>query len=359
MFILEAIGIVAFAFAGAIEAIRARLDLFGVAVCAIVTAIGGGIIRDVLLGVHPPVGMATWWYLVACTLTAMLVFCLYPRLTGHRLLLQVADAIGLALFAVTGATKAMELGTPVHVAGMIGMLNGVGGGVIRDMLLGRIPSVLRIEFYALPALGGSLILALGQRYHILPNQMTTVVAMFTIFVMRMVTVLLGWNLPVKRTKEVKPRTHLDEDDVERTLRLPRFAGTYGVMTPPHMPPGRSSSAPRRAVRHTLSSDGGRDGNRALVTNQHHARDLHRTVVRAERVPVRAPSTTAIPAPICESAQEHPSQRRPHAAQAGQATGPHADRARQSGGAARPTSADPRAERAEVRRAGPGNRWVSG
>lgn len=361
MFILEAIGIVAFAVAGATEAIRARLDLFGVTVSAIVTAIGGGVIRDILLGVHPPVGMATWWYLAACTVTAMVVFCLYPRLTGHRLLLQTADAIGLALFAVTGATKAMELGTPVYVAGMIGMLNGVGGGVLRDMLLGRIPSVLRVELYALPALGGSLVLALDKQYHLLPDQITTLVAMLIIFTTRMAAVLFDWNLPVRRTKEAKPKNLLAEDDPERTLQLPFFAETHGLMTPPHVLPAKPNPAPRRAVRHPLPHDRRPAGNRAPFTNQHRAGDVRPAVVRAERKHTRAPSTAARPAnlPIGNPAQEHPSRRRPDTTQAGQAPGPHADRARQSGGAARPASADPRVQQTEVPRAGPENRWTSG
>lgn len=360
MFILEAIGIVAFAVAGSTEAIRARLDLFGVTVAAIVTAIGGGVIRDILLGVHPPVGMATWWYLVACTVTAMLVFCFYPKLTGHRLLLQTADAIGLALFAATGAAKAMELGTPVYVAGTIGMLNGVGGGILRDMLLGRISSVLRVELYALPALGGSLVLALGEQYHFLPHQMTTLVAMLIIFTTRMAAVLFDWNLPVRRTKEAKPRNLLAEDDAERTLQLPRFTEVHGLMTPPHVLPAKATPAQRRAVRHPLPHDRRPAGNRAPFTNQHYAGDVRPAVVRTESGHTRAPSTTAHPVnpPIGNPAKEHPSRRRPEPAQAGQAPGPHADRVRQSGEVARPVSADPRVQQAQIRRAGPENPWTS-
>ncbi|GGU85781.1 trimeric intracellular cation channel family protein [Lentzea flava] len=360
MFILEAIGIVAFAVAGATEAIRARLDLFGVTVSAIVTAIGGGVIRDILLGVHPPVGMATWWYLVACTATAMLVFCLYPRLTGHRLLLQAADAIGLALFAVTGTTKAMELATPVHVATMIGMLNGVGGGVLRDMLLRRIPSVLRVELYALPALAGSLILALDQQYHLLPNQMTTLVAMLIIFTTRMAAVLFDWNLPVRRTKETKPKNLLPEDGAERTLPLPRFTATHSPMTPPHVLPTKANPAPRQAARHPPPRDRRPPGNRTPFTNQHRASDVRPAAFRTETGSTRASSTAAHPAhpPTGSPAQEHPSRRRPETTQAGQAPGPHADRAHRSGSAARPAIADPRVHQTEVRRAGPETRWTS-
>lgn len=238
MIFLEAIGIVAFAVAGAAAAVRTHLDLFGVVVAATVTAIGGGIIRDILLGLEPPVGLATWWYLVACIATAVLIFSFYPRLPEMRLPLQTADAIGLALFAVTGATKAVEHGVPFYVAGVIGMLNGVGGGVIREMLMGQVPSIMREELYAIPALAGSLILALGHLYHVLPDQAMTLVAMLIIFAMRMAALLFKWNLPVRRLKKEQQANFLPrENDSERTVQLPV------VLPGPH---GRHSRGPRVA-----------------------------------------------------------------------------------------------------------------
>lgn len=161
MLILEAIGIVGCAFAGAVDAVRARLDLFGAVMVAIVTALGGGTLRDVLLGVFPPVPLVTPWYFVVCAATALLVCAFRSKLARLRLPMEAADAVALALFTVTGATKAMQHGTPYYTAAVIGLVNGIGGGLVRDSILGRVPAVVRGEIYAIPAFGGALLLALS------------------------------------------------------------------------------------------------------------------------------------------------------------------------------------------------------
>lgn len=212
MLLLEIIGTIASAFVGASHAVRARADLFGVVMAAIVTAIGGGVLRDVLLGVHPSTALVTWWYSAVGIAVAVLVFCLYPRLTGLRLSVEFGDALGLAAFSMTGATRAMEHGLPVYLAGAIGMINGIGGGMLRDVMLARVPFVLREEVYALPALGGSLLLAFG-----FPDRAVTLAAAFVIVAARMVAVLFQWNLPTARTER-----RLPESDPERTVQIPRY-----------------------------------------------------------------------------------------------------------------------------------------
>ncbi|WP_333779661.1 trimeric intracellular cation channel family protein [Saccharopolyspora indica] len=201
--VLDMVGIVAFALAGAVDAVRARLDFFGTVVVAALTAIGGGIIRDVLLGVHPPVGIHTARYLLACAATALIVFLWYPRAARLKLSVQFADAIGLALFAITGATRAMEHGTPIYTAALIGMINGVGGGIIRDVLLVRIPMVLRQEIYALPALGGAALLAAGMQLE-LPQEFLVPTVAVIIVAVRMLAVLRNWNLPAGRLLSKAP-----------------------------------------------------------------------------------------------------------------------------------------------------------
>ncbi|GAA3543775.1 hypothetical protein GCM10022222_29300 [Amycolatopsis ultiminotia] len=195
--VMEALGIVAFAFAGAMDGARSRLDLFGIGTAAILTAIGGGVLRDILLGVEPPVGLQTTWYFLAGLATAAAVVLWYPHLSRLNRSVQFCDAVGLAMFAITGATKAMEHGTSVYVAGIIGLINGVGGGLMRDVLIRRVPTVLRKEIYALPALGGGILVGVGFILH-LPSDIVAVVTVPIVVAVRMLAILLNWHLPTTR-----------------------------------------------------------------------------------------------------------------------------------------------------------------
>ena len=154
---LDLFGIVVFSLSGALMAGRYKLDPFGVVVLAAVTAIGGGTIRDVILGT------TVFWvahpiYLTVILVSAILtiIFIRRPRLIPKRFLL-IADAFGLALFAVLGTQKALNLDVPISVAIVMGAITGCAGGMIRDVLCNVIPMILRQEIYALAAiLGGSL-----------------------------------------------------------------------------------------------------------------------------------------------------------------------------------------------------------
>ncbi|MFE5502821.1 trimeric intracellular cation channel family protein [Amycolatopsis japonica] len=195
MLVLEAVGIVAFAYAGAAEALRARLDVFGVVVAAIVTAIGGGVLRDVLLGVHPPVGMLTAWYFVASIATALTVFFGYATLQRLGTAVQLADAVGLAMFTVTGTSKALGAGAPWYAAASVGMINAVGGGMVIETMLRRTPTVLRKDIYALPALGGGIVMAAGVAAG-LPATASTLTVVALVVTVRMLAIRFDWHLAI-------------------------------------------------------------------------------------------------------------------------------------------------------------------
>ncbi|WP_040407175.1 trimeric intracellular cation channel family protein [Amycolatopsis nigrescens] len=191
------VGLVAFAASGALAAVRARLDLFGVVVLGLTTALGGGIIRDVLLGVHPPVTLRTWPYLAVGAATALLVFAFHPQVARLRRAVLLADALGLGVFATAGTSTALAAGTPVYTACLIGMTTGIGGGALRDLLLREIPLVLRKEIYAVAALAGAVLVGLGQLLRLPPGPVT-VVAAVTVVAIRVLALWRRWNAPVAR-----------------------------------------------------------------------------------------------------------------------------------------------------------------
>ena len=158
---LDIFGVIVFAFSGALMAGRYKLDPFGVVVLASVTAIGGGTIRDVILQT-PVFWVVNPYYLYVILATALLTILLIrqPKRIPKRFLL-IADALGLALFAVLGTQKSLELGAAIPVAVVLGTITGVAGGMIRDVLCNVIPMILRQEIYALAAiLGGGLFVLL-------------------------------------------------------------------------------------------------------------------------------------------------------------------------------------------------------
>lgn len=153
---LDYFGVVVFALSGALMAGRYRLDPFGVIVLAGVTAIGGGTVRDIILGALPVFWFEQTEYIVIITLTALFTIALVrkPKRVPKKFLL-VADAFGLALFAVLGAQKALAYDAPPIIAVMMGIITGVFGGLIRDVLCNVVPMILRQEIYAVAALVGS------------------------------------------------------------------------------------------------------------------------------------------------------------------------------------------------------------
>lgn len=195
---LELLGIVAFAASGALAAVRKRLDVFGVVVIGVTTALGGGIIRDVLLGVQPPTSLRTWPFLAVSAVTALVVFFFHPQVARLRKPMLVADAIGLGLFATSGTIVALRLGAPVYTAILVGMTTGIGGGAIRDVLLREIPEVLRPGIiYALAALLGAAIVGVGHLVR-LPEVPVAIVAAVSVVAIRLLALWRKWNAPVPR-----------------------------------------------------------------------------------------------------------------------------------------------------------------
>ena len=165
MFVLELIGAAAFAVSGAMVAIEKKADIFGVLFLAVTTALGGGVIRDVLIGRIPPVMFVSYWYLLISVVAALAVFIdAYLRSEKYKLHLDkldsvnnVFDAIGLAVFTVSGMNAAMPVSDNVILVLFVGMCTGVGGGMLRDVMTNTMPKVLRKRVYAVASLfGGGL-----------------------------------------------------------------------------------------------------------------------------------------------------------------------------------------------------------
>jgi uncharacterized membrane protein YeiH len=162
--VLDLAGTFAFALNGALTAVRtARLDIVGVVVLGMITALGGGILRDILLGSLPPATFSDWRYLVVAAAGGLVAFVLSRQLERLATPITVFDALGLSLFAVTGAGRAVELGAGVGQSILLGTITAVGGGTIRDVLIRRIPTVLSSELYAIPAAVGAGVVVVAAR----------------------------------------------------------------------------------------------------------------------------------------------------------------------------------------------------
>ena len=162
--VLDLLGTFAFALNGALTAVRAaRLDIVGVVTLGMITALGGGILRDVLLGALPPATFSDWRYLVVAAAGGLLAFALSRQLQRLSRTIAVFDALGLSLFAVTGATKALGLGAGFGQSVLLGAITAVGGGTLRDVLVREVPTVLRSELYAIPALLGAVVVVSAAR----------------------------------------------------------------------------------------------------------------------------------------------------------------------------------------------------
>lgn len=194
---LELTGTFVFALSGALAAVRARLDVFGVVVVATVTAIGGGVIRDVLLGSTPPNALRHWFYLAVPAAAGVLAFFWHPQVTRMRRPIVVLDAAGLGLFTVTGTRLALQHGLGPTGACALGVLTGIGGGVLRDVLLREIPLVLRREIYALASAVGAVLVVIGHKIHAL-NLAWQIGAAAAVFAVRVLAARRRWSAPTPR-----------------------------------------------------------------------------------------------------------------------------------------------------------------
>lgn len=195
--VLDLLGIFVFAISGALVAVRKELDVFGVLVLAGTTGLGGGFLRDVLIDATPPASLADWRYLLVPVAAGLLTFAYHPALGRMERMVNVFDAFGLALFCVAGALKAVDYGLGPLPAALLGMVTGVGGGMVRDLLAGRVPVVFRSELYATPALAGALVAVLLDRGDV-PFGLAALAGATVCLVWRLLALWRGWQAPVPR-----------------------------------------------------------------------------------------------------------------------------------------------------------------
>lgn len=194
LLVADIAGTLVFAVEGALAAVNGNLDLIGIMVLAFCTALGGGIVRDILLGALPPAALRDWRYPTVAFTGAALVFFLHPVRAIPTPALQTLDAAGLAMFAIAGTQKAMLHKMSPLVAVMLGTITGVGGGTIRDVLLNQVPNVLRFEVYATAALVGSACMIAANRLRF-PSNVAASVGGITRFLVRILSIRQHWNLP--------------------------------------------------------------------------------------------------------------------------------------------------------------------
>ena len=203
LIVLELAGTFVFALSGAAAGVKYRLDLFGVVALSCATATAGGITRDVLLGAVPPAALRDWRYLAIAVLAGLLVFFSSSRPERQQRLRNVVltfDAAGLALFAVSGTQTALGYGLNPVMAALLGMLTGIGGGMLRDVLVSDIPVVLHSDLYAVAALAGAIAVVAG---HVLnaPPAASAVAGAAVCFGIRLVALWRGWRLPTAGEKD--------------------------------------------------------------------------------------------------------------------------------------------------------------
>lgn len=196
---LNLIGTFAFGLSGGILAVKKRMDLFGVLVLSVTTGLGGGIIRDLILGHTPPATVTDWRYLAAAGLAGVLVFVWYGKIANHGTFIVTFDAAGLSVFTVTGTLIALNAGLGPIPAALLGMVTGVGGGVLRDVLAAEVPLILRSEIYAVASLLGAIIIIAASQigFSGVPVEIVAALATFTL---RMVSFRRGWRIPIAMPK---------------------------------------------------------------------------------------------------------------------------------------------------------------
>ena len=193
LLVLNLAGTFVFGLSGGLAGVQARLDAFGVVVLAVVVGLAGGIIRDLLIGV-PPQTFRDWRYLAVAGAAGLVTFLAHPVLVRLQRPVLVLDAAGLALFCVTGASTALDYRVGAVEAVVLGAITGVGGGILRDILLGEIPVVLRTGLYAIPALIGATIVVLASENGI-HNVAVPIIGAGVCFLIRLAGLHFDLNVP--------------------------------------------------------------------------------------------------------------------------------------------------------------------
>lgn len=198
--VLDLIGTFAFAISGAVAARQKRLDLFGIACVTFMVACGGGIVRDVSIGAVPPAGLSNWRYLAVSLVASAITIAAYAPVRRLRHPVLFFDAIGLGLFAVSGAEKSLAYSDNAELAILMGMVSAVGGGVLRDVLLSRVPAILEREIYASAALIGAAV-EVGLTEAGWSSVWTAWIATIACVMLRLASLYFGWRLPVFHARE--------------------------------------------------------------------------------------------------------------------------------------------------------------
>lgn len=198
LLVLDLVGTFVFALSGGVAGVKERLDLFGVLVLSFAAASAGGIMRDLLIGAVPPAAISDWRYLGVSLLAGLVIFFWFPRserLRKLRNLVLIFDGAGLAVFAVAGTQKALGYGLNPLMSALLGMLTGIGGGMLRDVLLAQVPTVLHSELYAVAALVGASVVVVGHVLNFPPTAVAIAGAVLC-FGIRLIAIRRGWHLPV-------------------------------------------------------------------------------------------------------------------------------------------------------------------
>lgn len=198
LMVLDLGGTFVFAISGAVAGVKHRLDIFGVMVLAFAAGNVGGITRDLLIGAVPPAAISDWKYLAVSVLAGLITFFWYPVTDRFSSDVLWFDAVGLAFFAVAGSEKALRFGLGPVMAALLGMVTGIGGGMLRDVLSMEIPAVLRSDFYALAALAAAVVVVAGHELGLDPIG-PAIVGGLLCFALRYMAIRHGWHLPMART----------------------------------------------------------------------------------------------------------------------------------------------------------------
>jgi uncharacterized membrane protein YeiH len=191
-------GTFVFALSGATAGVKHRLDLFGVLVLSFAAGSSGGIARDVMIGAVPPAAILDWRYVGVSILAGLITFYWFRVIDRLSSPVLVFDAAGLALFAVAGASKALAFHAGPVAATLLGMFTGIGGGMVRDVLVKEIPSVLRTELYAVAALIGASVVVAGEMLR-LPPSVSSIAGAILCFGLRFMAMRYRWQLPIARS----------------------------------------------------------------------------------------------------------------------------------------------------------------
>ena len=205
LFAIEIIGTVAFAITGVITALEKKFDIFGAIVLGTVTAVGGGIVRDLILGYTPPMAFRKSVYAITAVITSLAVFVIAfffgKKIKKHydvySQVINIFDSIGLSVFVVGGVNSAIScgFGENMFLSIFVATLTGVGGGVMRDIMAGRVPKILRKRVYALAAIIGAIIYYLLYYYEICSPAVSVVIGAGSVLIIRILATIFRWNLP--------------------------------------------------------------------------------------------------------------------------------------------------------------------